>query len=105
MMSSNQVMKSYLQEKKLNKIEQNKATKDGLLIGKEIENFAKIGWEEMDKTDLELRLKWYGMFWRPKTPGKFMLRLRVPNGVINSHQLKIVSSIVARYGDLSLIHI
>ena len=66
MMSSNQVMKSYLQEKKLNKIEQNKASKDGLLIGKEIENFAKIGWEEMDKTDLELRLKWYGMFWRPK---------------------------------------
>ena len=57
-MSSNQIMKSYLQEKKLNKIEQNKATKDGLLIGKEIENFAKIGWEEMDKTDLELRLKW-----------------------------------------------
>ena len=55
-MSSNQVMKSYLQEKKLNKIEQNKATKDGLLIGKEIENFAKIGWEEMDKIDLELRL-------------------------------------------------
>ena len=99
MMSSNQVMKSYLQEKKLNKIEQNKANKDGLLIGKEIENFAKIGWEEMDKTDLELRLKWYGMFWRPKTPGKFMLRLRVPNGVINAHQLKIVSSIVARYGD------
>ena len=43
MMSSNQVMKSYLREKKLNKIEQNKATKDGLLIGKEIENFAKIG--------------------------------------------------------------
>ena len=99
MMSSNQVMKSYLQEKKLNKIEQNKANKDGLLIGKEIEYFAKIGWEEMDKTDLELRLKWYGMFWRPKTPGKFMLMLRVPNGVINAHQLKIVSSIVARYGD------
>ena len=62
MMSSNQVMKSYLQEKKLNKIEQNKANKDGLLIGKEIENFAKIGWEEMDKTDLELGLNGMGCF-------------------------------------------
>ena len=33
---------------------------------KHIEDFAKTGWEEMDKTDLELRLKWFGMFWRPK---------------------------------------
>ena len=53
----------------------------------------------MDKTDLELRLKWYGMFWRPKTPGKFTLRLRIPNGILNSKQLKVISSIVARYGE------
>ncbi len=67
---------------KLNKIEQNKAAKDGLDVGPEIDTFAQLGWENVDKTDLELRLKWYGMFWRPKTPGKFMLRLRVPNGVL-----------------------
>ena len=77
-------MKSYLEGKKLNKIEKNKAMKDGLLIGSQIEDFAKIGWEKMDKTDLELRLKWYGMFWRPKTPGKFMLRLRVTNGILKA---------------------
>ncbi|HJN36123.1 MAG: ferredoxin--nitrite reductase [Prochlorococcus sp.] len=91
--------KPYLQGKKLNKIEQNKAAKDGLLVGPEIEKFAQIGWEEVDETDLQLRLKWYGMFWRPKTPGKFMLRLRVPNGCLNANQLRIVASIVARYGD------
>ena len=68
----------FLENKKLNKIEQNKAAKDGLLVGNEIEEFARIGWEEVDETDLQLRLKWYGMFWRPKTPGKFMLRLRSP---------------------------
>ena len=59
-------MKSYLEGKKLNKIERNKAEKDGLLVGKEIEEFAKIGWEKMDKTDLELRLKWYGFFLAPQ---------------------------------------
>ena len=91
--------KYYLEGKKLNKVEQNKAAKDGLEIGRDIDKFAKMGWEEMDKTDLELRLKWYGMFWRPKTPGKFMLRLRIPNGIINSDQLKVISSIVARYGE------
>lgn len=89
----------FLENKKLNKIEQNKAAKDGLLVGNEIEEFARIGWEEVDETDLQLRLKWYGMFWRPKTPGKFMLRLRVPNGVINHRQLRVVASIVERYGE------
>ena len=89
----------YLEGKKLNQVEKNKAAKDGLEIGKDIDKFAEMGWEEMDKTDLELRLKWYGMFWRPKTPGKFMLRLRIPNGILNSNQLTIIASIVARYGE------
>ena len=89
----------YLEGKKLNKVEKNKAAKDGLEIGKDIDKFAEMGWEQMDKTDLELRLKWYGMFWRPKTPGKFMLRLRIPNGIINAEQLKVIASIVARYGE------
>ncbi len=91
--------KNYLEGKKINKIEKNKAEKDGLAVGPEIEKFAAIGWEKVDKTDLELRLKWYGIFWRPKTPGQFMLRLRVPNGVLKSDQLDIIASIVARYGD------
>ena len=34
-------MKSYLEGKKLNKIERNKAEKDGLLVGKQIEEFQK----------------------------------------------------------------
>ena len=79
---------------KLNKIEQNKAAKDGLDVGPEIDTFAQLGWENVDKTDLELRLKWYGMFWRPKTPGKFMLRLRVPNGVLHFNQLEVRTVVV-----------
>ncbi len=97
--TSSDSIKPYLQGKKLNAIEVNKSKKDGLDIGIEIGEFAKKGWEEINKTDLELRLKWYGIFWRPKTPGKFMLRLRVPNGVLYEKQLVIISSIVARYGE------
>ena len=92
-------LKYYLEGKKLNQIEKNKATKDGLEVEKEIENYAEMGWEDMDNADLQLRLKWYGMFWRPTTPGKFMLRLRIPNGIVNSEQLKVIASIVARYGE------
>ena len=84
---------------KLNKIEKAKAEKDGLAVKDELEHFARIGWEAVDKTDLELRLKWLGIFYRPVTPGKFMLRLRTPNGVLTSEKMKILAEIVQRYGD------
>ncbi len=54
MTTTKKSLKYYLQDKKLNKIEQNKAIKDGLKVGKSIEEFSQIGWEEIDKTDLEL---------------------------------------------------
>ena len=99
MPSNNPVKQHYLEGKKLNKIEQLKAEKDGLDIGKELESFASMGWEQIEKADLEMRLKWYGMFWRPKTPGKFMLRLRIPNGILDAQQTRVIASIVERYGD------
>ena len=96
--TDNAALPVWLEGKTLNKIEQNKANKDGLAVGAELETFARLGWENIDETDLQLRLKWYGMFWRPKTPGLFMLRLRVPNGVLNSEQLRCIGGVVARYG-------
>ncbi len=84
---------------RLNKIEKVKAEKDGLAVREEIEHFAKIGWEAVDKTDLEQRLKWLGIFYRPVTPGKFMLRLRTPNGSLNSEKMRVLAEIVQRYGD------
>jgi ferredoxin-nitrite reductase len=84
---------------KLNKIEQIKAQKHGLEVKKELEHFVQIGWEAMDQDDLTVRLKWLGIFFRPVTPGKFMMRLRIPNGVMNSKQMETLASIIQRYGD------
>ena len=84
---------------KLNKFERFKADKDGLLVKSELEHFAQIGWEAVDETDLTQRLKWLGIFFRPVTPGKFMLRLRMPNGVITSEQMQVLGTIVGRYGE------
>ncbi len=83
----------------LNKFEKFKAEKDGLAIKDELDHFAQIGWEAMDKTDLEYRLKWVGVFYRPVTPGKFMMRLRIPNGILSSEQMRVLGEIVQRYGD------
>ena len=82
-----------------NKFEKFKAEKDGLTVKDELEQFAKIGWEAMDKTDLEHRLKWVGIFYRPVTPGKFMMRMRIPNGILTSQQMRVLGEIVQRYGD------
>ncbi|MEM8714447.1 MAG: ferredoxin--nitrite reductase [Cyanobacteria bacterium P01_G01_bin.4] len=84
---------------KLNKFEKYKAEKDGLAVKDELDEFAKIGWEAMDVTDREQRLKWLGIFFRPVTPGKFMLRLRTPNGVLSQAQLEVLAEAVQRYGD------
>ncbi len=84
---------------KLNKFEKFKAEKDGLAVKTEIEHFARIGWEAIDETDRNHRLKWLGVFFRPVTPGKFMLRMRMPNGIITSQQMRVLAEIVQRYGD------
>jgi len=86
-------------DKSKNKFEKFKAEKDGLAVKEELEHFAQIGWDAIDKTDLDQRLKWLGIFHRPVTPGKFMLRMRTPNGVLTSHQLQVLAEIVQWYGD------
>jgi ferredoxin-nitrite reductase len=82
-----------------NKFEKIKSEKDGLLVKSELTKFAEIGWEAMDEGDRDYRLKWLGVFFRPVTPGKFMMRLRMPAGVITSEKLRVLAEIVQRYGD------
>jgi ferredoxin-nitrite reductase len=83
----------------LNKFEKFKAEKDGLAVQAELENFAQIGWEAMDETDRIHRLKWVGVFFRPVTPGKFMVRMRMPNGILTSTQMRVLAEVVQRYGE------
>ncbi|HEY9736482.1 MAG TPA: ferredoxin--nitrite reductase [Trichocoleus sp.] len=86
-------------EEKLNKFEKLKAEKDGLVVREELEHFARIGWEAVDETDLTHRLKWLGIFFRPVTPGKFMLRLRTPSGILSSYKVRVLAEIIERYGE------
>ncbi|MBW4640700.1 MAG: ferredoxin--nitrite reductase [Gloeocapsa sp. UFS-A4-WI-NPMV-4B04] len=83
----------------LNKFEKLKAEKDGLAVKAELDQFASIGWEAMDETDREHRLKWMGVFFRPVTPGKFMMRMRLANGIITSAQMRVLGEVVQSYGD------
>jgi ferredoxin-nitrite reductase len=80
-----------------NTIEAIKAEKDGLDVFPDLLRYACEGWEAIPEDDLE-RLKWYGLFHRKATPGYFMLRLRIPNGVLTSEQLEAIGEISNRCG-------
>jgi ferredoxin-nitrite reductase len=46
------------------------------------------------------RLKYVGMLHRNKrTPGQFMMRLKVPNGIVNSDQMRFYAQCVEPYGE------
>ena len=81
----------------MNKVEQVKAAKDGLDVGADIPRYAGLGWESIEEGDLE-RLKWWGVFFRRHTPGYFMMRLRIPNGITNSRQLRAIAAIANEFG-------
>jgi ferredoxin-nitrite reductase len=89
-----------------NKVEKMKLDKCGSALWTEVSELQEIlrkgemSWEEIDGDDLEWRLKWAGLFHRKKrTPGKFMMRLKVPNGVLTSDQLRFLAGAVERYGE------
>ena len=82
-----------------NKIEALKEAKDGLALKAEIARFAEIGWEAIDDDDLQHRLKWLGVFFRKSTPGRFMVRMRIPNGLLSSDQMRVLASVVEKCGE------
>jgi ferredoxin-nitrite reductase len=81
----------------MNKFEQIKAESDSLDIVKEIPAFAAQGWEAITEADLE-RLKWAGIFFRKHTPGFFMMRVRITNGIADVAQLRTLAAIAAKFG-------
>lgn len=81
----------------MNKIEAIKDAKHPLDVLEDIYRYAKLGWEAIPEDDWD-RMKWYGVFYRRTTPGYFMMRLRIPNGILSSEQLAIVGKIITDYG-------
>src|SRR5438132_5827191 len=81
----------------VNKIEKIKAEKGGLEVGRDIPRYAELGVEAIEEGDLE-RLKWWGIFFRKHTPGHFMMRIRIPNGITSAAQLRTIGRIANRVG-------
>lgn len=69
-----------------------------------INELAQIPFEEIEKAkllkdDIDSRLKWLGLFHRRKHQyGRFMMRLKLPNGVTTSEQTRYLASVIRKYG-------
>ena len=81
----------------MNKIEEYKQEKDGLDVLQDVPRYAAEGWEAITEGDKE-RLKWTGVFFRRQTPGHFMMRVRIPNGITTATQLRTLAEISGEFG-------
>ena len=83
----------------LSRLEEAKASFCGLDLAPRLTDLGRDGWQALDETTLTVHLKWLGIFFRPVTPGRFMVRLRLPNGVIRAEQLALLADWVDRCGE------
>src|SRR6266481_1254540 len=71
---------------------------DGLHILDHLPQIIERGAEALTPAEKEL-LKWIGVFFRKPTPGKFMMRIRMPNGFARSAQLRTIAELSRRLGN------
>jgi ferredoxin-nitrite reductase len=67
------------------------------LFKQELESFASIGWEGMDELDRNQRLKWLVFSIARTFLASFMMRIRIPNGILTSTQMRVLAEIVQHY--------
>jgi ferredoxin-nitrite reductase len=71
---------------------------DGLRILEYLPEIIQRGAESLTPAEKEL-LKWVGVFYRRPTPGKFMMRVRMPNGFVRAVQLRTIAELSRRLGN------
>eukprot|EP00629_Pelagomonadales_sp_RCC1024_P017161 CAMPEP_0119272306 /NCGR_PEP_ID=MMETSP1329-20130426/8534_1 /TAXON_ID=114041 /ORGANISM="Genus nov. species nov., Strain RCC1024" /LENGTH=579 /DNA_ID=CAMNT_0007272369 /DNA_START=216 /DNA_END=1955 /DNA_ORIENTATION=- len=88
-----------------NKIEQGKLKKDPTNAWTDLYDFAakiragELDYSEIEDFDINSRLKWTGLLSRfRRTPGRFMMRLRIPNGIVQSKTLRLFADTLEPYG-------
>ena len=83
-----------------NSVETIKASKwwNPLRIRDDLPELIARGTGALVQADKDL-LKWVGVFFRNPTPGKFMMRIRMPNGFATSEQLRTIAELSRRIGN------
>ncbi|MDA5109701.1 nitrite/sulfite reductase [Brevibacillus thermoruber] len=82
----------------LNKVELTKLEKDGLdVIETIINTYSKQGYDSIEASDFD-RFKWAGVYQQRPKDGHFMMRVRIPGGILTSDQARVLAGIARDYG-------
>jgi ferredoxin-nitrite reductase len=81
----------------LNEVERLKLEKDGLDVIQDIYRYAELGYESIPEDDF-IRFKWAGIYQQRPKEGYFMMRIRIPSGVLNTRQVRVLAELAQEYG-------
>src|ERR671927_1761673 len=82
---------------KRNPVERIKQEKAPLGIRDELPALIATGYEEIPEEDI-VRLKWWGLYHDKPKIGTFMLRVKIPGGILQPAQLRAIGEISNLYG-------
>jgi len=60
--------------------------------------YSKTGYASITDEDKDFVLKSFGVFDRPATPERFMIRVRIAGGALTSHQASVLADAAQRFG-------
>jgi ferredoxin-nitrite reductase len=83
-----------------NSVERLKREKHPYDVLNDIPRFIEIPYEDIPEEDI-LRLQWYGLYHDKPKIGNFMMRVKIPNGILTPVQLRTVGQISQKYGENS----
>jgi ferredoxin-nitrite reductase len=71
---------------------------NALTIREDLPAIIAGGHESLTSAEKDL-LKWLGVFFRKPTPGKFMMRVRMPNGITHAREIRAIADLSRRLGN------
>ena len=80
-----------------NTVERIKLDKPPLGIRDELPALIAGGYEALPEEDI-VRLQWWGLYHDKPKVGTFMLRVKIPNGVLTPAKLRTIGELSNRYG-------
>lgn len=80
-----------------NSIERLKREKAPLAIVDELPELIARGYEAISEEDI-VRFQWYGLYHDKPKVGYFMLRIKLPSGIVTPRQLRVIGELSRRFG-------
>lgn len=83
-----------------NSVERMKLEKHPFDVVQDIPRFIEIPYEDIPEEDI-LRMQWYGLYHDKPKVGEFMIRVKIPNGILTPDQLETIGRFSIEHGQNS----